>query len=116
MWGACVCPELAMNYPILGTCHAPTKRRWEFAQLCKKIGAPPGHSFHSLRHSFISRLINGGVSFPVASQITGISNPKVFIRYADPDLDTLRKSIEKMNAGDASPSEETKVIKLPGAA
>ncbi len=115
MWNRFVCPEMAMTYPMTGISHAPAIRRYEFDVLRMKIGAPKGLSFHSLRHAFISRLIKGGTTFSVGSQITGMASESVFLRYAEPDLPTLQKAIEDMNKGDEPPEEGT-IIKLPGAA
>lgn len=110
-----VCPDMAMTYPTEGISHAPGQYRQDFRELCRKIGAPKGLSFHSLRHSFISRLIKGGTTFSVGSQLTGMATESVFLRYAEPDLPTLRKAIEDMKKGDEPPEEGT-IIKLPGAA
>ena len=115
MWARFVCPEMAMTYPMTGISHAPAIMRYEFDRLRRKVGAAKGLSFHSLRHAFISRLIKGGTTFSVGSQLTGMASESVFLRYADPDLPTLQKAIEDMNKGDDPPEEGT-IIKLPGAA
>lgn len=115
MWGEYVCPEMAMTYPRT-TGFAPSSYRSKFRNLCVKIGAAKGLSFHSLRHSFISRLVQGGASYPVGSQITGLSSPMIFARYAKPDLPTLRNAIGNMSKNDEPPDEAGgTIIKLPAA-
>ncbi len=113
MWREYVCPEMAMTYPKHESI-AQYAQRYQFKMLCKKIGAETGLTFHSLRHSFISRLIKGGATYPMGSQITGLSTPQMFLRYAEPDVDTLRKAIESMSKND-NPPDEGQIIKLPAA-
>lgn len=95
LWDQYVCPELAMQCPRGGTYdqgNDMTKR--PFKNLCCKAGC--GHlSFHKLRNSFISRLINGNVPFEQASQLTGLTSYATFLGYAKPDIETLRKAIKQ---------------------
>lgn len=118
MWAPYVCPEMAMYYPqdnaIDDAGNAGPDRRYEFRVLCQKAGAV-GLSFHQLRNSFISRLVNSGASFPKGSQITGLASQSVFNRYAEPDIESLRETIENMDKKDQPPDEGT-IIKMPGAA
>lgn len=114
MWAQYVCPEMAMNYPQHGLNHAPTARRSEFKRLCIKVGAE-GLSFHRLRNSFISRLINAGGTFSIGGQLTGLGSSSVFNQYAVPDLDALRKAVDNMSKEDEPPTEGT-IIRFPGAA
>lgn len=118
MWAPYVCPEMAMYYPqdhaVDKGGNAGSGRRRQFEVLCKQCGIR-GLSFHNLRHSFISRLVNSGTSYPMASQITGIAKEEVLRSYAEPDVDAIRKAIDKMDKRDEPPADGT-VIKLPGAA
>lgn len=118
MWAPYVCPEMAMYYPQdnavgLEGCAGPS-RRYEFKVLCQQCGIK-GLSFHQLRNSFISRLVKSGASFPMGSQLTGLASHSVFNRYAEPDIDALRETIDNMDKKDEPPDEGT-IIKLPGAA
>ena len=113
-WEGYVCPEMAMTYPINGTYGAGPRKRFVFKTLCEKNGCA-GLSFHKLRNSFMSRLVKSGASYPMASQITGLSSPAVFNAYAKPDLESLRKVMDRMENKDDPPDEGT-IIKLPGVA
>ena len=115
MWKDYVCADLAMKYPTGGGDEGADKAfRLKFTTMCRKIGAAKGLTFHTLRHSFISRLIQGGASYPIGSQITGLCNPVVFSRYAKPDLLTLRKAIDNTNKND-HPPEEGMIVAMPAA-
>lgn len=114
-WEAYVCPDMAMTYPINGEGYgAGPQKRFAFKKLCNNNGCA-GLSFHKLRNSFMSRLVKGGVSYPMASQITGLSSPVVFNQYAKPDIETIRKVMNKVDKKDDPPDEGT-IIKLPGVA
>ncbi len=113
MWAPYICPFMAMTYPATGD--GPLfSRRQEFNALCRKAGAQ-GLTFHNLRNSFMSRLVQSGVSYPVGSQLTGIISTTVFSRYAAPNLPVLRKAIEDMKKTDEPPPEEGTIISLPAA-
>jgi len=114
-WGAYVCPDMAMTYPMNGGLYGagPIKRR-AFKTLCEESGCA-GLSFHKLRNSFMSRLVQSGASFPMASQITGLSSPQMFSHYAKPDIEALRRVMDKVDKKDDPPDEGT-IIKLPGVA
>ncbi len=115
MWSKYVCPEMAMTYPRQEGRTSSTQRE-EFRKLCARIGAAKGLSFHTLRHSFISRLVQSGASYPVGTQITGLASPKVFSLYAKPDLPALRKAVENMSKNDEPPDEAGgTIIQLPAA-
>jgi len=113
-WEAYVCPDMAMTYPINGgQFGAGPQKRFAFKQLCEKNGCA-GLSFHKLRNSFMSRLVQSGASYPMASQITGLASASVFNQYAKPDVESLRKVMDRMDKKDDPP--EGTIIKLPGAA
>lgn len=113
-WSAYVCPEFAMGYPTAEAGGAERGQRYAFARLCKQSGIQ-GRRFHNLRNSFISRLVKSGASFPMGSQLTGLQSHYIFNAYAEPDLDALRKVINKAEAEEKPPEDGT-IIKLPGAA
>ena len=111
-WDQFVCAELAMRYPVHGRGGDVETR--DFKKFCAAIGA--GRlTFHCLRHSFISRLVNVGTAFPMACQITGLAGTEIFLRYAKPDIPTLRAAIEKADALDDIPPAGDNIIQLPAA-
>lgn len=98
MWAPYVCPGLAMYYPKNGGQHAMMREGGSnpFKRHCRKIGA--GYlSFHKLRNSFMSRIVDADVNWPKACQITGLKTFSVFLRYAKPDPNSLRKDMEKLS-------------------
>ena len=51
--------------------------------------------FHDLRANFASRLVNGGVSLPIAQRLLGHSSPVITMKfYAAVSDDSLRKAVE----------------------
>jgi len=52
--------------------------------------------FHSLRHSFISRLANAEVLPDVRKQLAGHSSDEIHRRYVHLDLSLQAKAIEKL--------------------
>lgn len=104
MWKDYVCPELAMKYPMIADCNKCVMTE-SFGRLCGKLGF--GHlSFHKLRNSFISRVVNSGVSFPKTSQLTGMTDYKIFMGYAKPDVEALRQEMAKVDKADADGTNE----------
>lgn len=69
----------------------------EFINFCRKHGLP-GHSFHSLRHGFVSRLINALVHPLVIASMTGQSIA-VLQSYAHISEDTKRDALSKISPG-----------------
>lgn len=65
----------------------------QFRTICNKAGLPD-HSFHSLRHSFISRMINCGVDSQIVSAITGLSLKQIST-YAHISLGAKRDAMTK---------------------
>ena len=55
-------------------------------------------SFHSLRHTFISRLANAGVSADVRKEMAGHSSDQMHARYTHLDVATQKAAIEKLSA------------------
>jgi integrase len=52
-------------------------------------------SFHSLRHTFTTRLKSAGVADTIARHIVGHASPAVSRSYTHLDMDTMRAAIEK---------------------
>lgn len=97
MWSAYVCPGLAMYYPKNGGTLALVRDgRNNFKSHCRRIGA--NHlSFHKLRNTFMSRVVDADVNWTKACQITGLRTFSVFLRYAAPNPASLRKDMEKLS-------------------
>lgn len=99
MWSKYVCPEMAMYYAKDGgggfTVSA-SGTGLTFKGYCCKIGAR--HlSFHKLRNSFMSRVVDADLNWMKVCQITGLRTFSVMMRYAKPDPDVLRKDMEKLS-------------------
>src|SRR5579864_4723335 len=60
-----------------------------FALACKKAGIT-GVTWHKLRHTFASRLLNRGVDIVTVQQLLGHSTVVVTMRYTHTNLDTKR--------------------------
>ena len=110
-----VCPELAMRYPVDGYCGIDGKGMiMDFHKIRVKAGVPR-LTFHKLRNSFMSRIVDGGVSFPIASQLTGLASVQTFLAYAKPDAAVLRTAIETVDSKDNPPQEPGAIISMPAA-
>ena len=66
-----------------------------FALACKKAGIS-GVTWHKLRHTFASRLLNRGVDIVTVQQLLGHSTVIVTMRYTHTNLDTKRAAVEKL--------------------
>jgi integrase len=114
-WDQYVCAELAMRYPV--NCHGYGNQTLSkhFQAFCHQIGVP--HlTFHKLRNAFMSRTVNSGVPFAQARQITGLGSDSILMRYARPDVATLRAAIEKIEANDNLPPPAAgTILSLPAA-
>ena len=53
-------------------------------------------SFHSLRHTFISRLANAGITADVRKEIAGHSSDDVHRRYTHLDVSTQQRALESL--------------------
>ncbi len=53
-------------------------------------------SFHSLRHSFISRLANAGITADVRKEIAGHSSDEIHRRYTHLDVSTQQRALESL--------------------
>jgi integrase len=66
-----------------------------FALACKKAGIT-GVTWHSLRHTFASRLLNRGADIVTVQQLLGHSTVTVTMRYTHTNLDSKRAAVEKL--------------------
>ena len=67
-----------------------------FAIACKKAGIS-GVTWHTMRHTFASRLVNRGVDIVTVKELLGHSSLSVTIRYAHTNFDTKRAAVEKLD-------------------
>ena len=66
-----------------------------FALACKKAGID-GVTWHTLRHTFASRLVNRGVDIVTVQQLLGHSTITVTMRYTHTNLDSKRTAVAKL--------------------
>ena len=57
-------------------------------------------TFHSLRHAFVSRMANAGISEDVRASLAGHADPKETTRYSHLEMETRRKAVNAGNGGD----------------
>ena len=67
------------------------------ADACKKAKITPAITFHELRHTFASTLINNGVELPIIAKLLGHADTRITIRhYAHLADTTLSAAVAKM--------------------
>ncbi|MFI5091984.1 MAG: tyrosine-type recombinase/integrase [Candidatus Acidiferrales bacterium] len=66
-----------------------------FALACGKAGIS-GVTWHTLRHTFASRLVNSGVDIVTVKELLGHSSLSVTMRYAHTNIDSKRAAVEKL--------------------
>lgn len=66
-----------------------------FALACEKAGVE-GVTWHTLRHTFASRLVNRGVDIVTVQQLLGHSSITVTMRYTHTNLDSKRTAVAKL--------------------
>lgn len=66
-----------------------------FALACRKAGIS-GVSWHTLRHTFASRLVERGVDIVTVQQLLGHSTVTVTMRYTHTNLDSKRSAVAKL--------------------
>lgn len=94
------CPESGSPYVFAvlayyyltpeGSCQASQQLR----RACAKLGIPMGKGWHSLRHSFVSRLVAAGVNPAIVGSMTGQSMATLQ-RYVHIDLQTKLAALQK---------------------
>jgi len=62
----------------------------------KMSGLDANKTFHNIRATVISDMVNSGVPYEVARQITGITNPKIYASYATVNTETIREHLSKI--------------------
>ena len=66
-----------------------------FKLACKKAGIE-GVTWHTLRHTFASRLVDRGVDIVTVKELLGHSSITVTMRYTHTNLDSKRAAVEKL--------------------
>jgi integrase len=67
-----------------------------FGLACEKAGIS-GVTWHTLRHTFASRLVNRGVDIVTVKELLGHSSISVTMRYAHTNFDSKRAAVEKLD-------------------
>jgi integrase len=67
-----------------------------FKQACRKAGIDEKVTFHSLRHGTITRMASKGAPLPAVQRVAGHSSIQTTMLYTHPDIDALRKAVEKL--------------------
>jgi integrase len=68
-----------------------------FRAACRDAGIS-GLRFHDLRHTAITRWLEAGISPTLAMKASGHSQFRTFLRYVNPDVDTVREFAARLNA------------------
>jgi integrase len=80
-----------------------------FALACRKAGISRV-TWHTLRHTFASRLVNRGVDIVTVKELLGHSSISVTMRYAHTNIDSKRAAVEKLGGfGDNLVTAHTKM-------
>ena len=67
-----------------------------FALACEKAGISDV-TWHTLRHTFASRLLNSGVDIVTVKELQGHSSISVTMRYAHTNIENKRAAVEKLD-------------------
>jgi len=72
---------------------------WAWKQVRKKLGLSDEKDFvmHSLRHTYITRLLNKKVGIEVVQKIAGHKDIRITQRYNHPTKDDIRNAIKDIN-------------------
>ena len=70
--------------------------------------------FHSLRHSFASRLVERGVDLYIVAQLMGHASIAMTERYSHLRPDTLKAAVKSLEETTTQPAVEEKVVGLKG--
>ena len=66
-----------------------------FARACEKAGIT-GVTWHTLRHTFASRLVNRGVDIVTVKELLGHSSVTVTMRYTHTNLDSKHAAVARL--------------------
>lgn len=86
-------PIVRLDQIIFG--HADRKKA--FAAACRDAGIS-GLRFHDLRHTAITRWLEAGISPTLAMKASGHTQFRTFLRYVNPNDDTVREFAARLNA------------------
>ena len=67
-----------------------------FSLACKRAGISDV-TWHTLRHTFASRLVGSGVDIVTVKELLGHSSISVTMRYAHTNFDSKRAAVEKLD-------------------
>jgi integrase len=73
------------------------------ALACQKAGIT-GVTWHTLRHTFATRLLDRGVDIMTVKELLGHSTVIVAMRYTHPNLDSKVRAVGKLEAGCYNPA------------
>jgi len=68
-----------------------------FKKACRAAGVSEGIHFHSLRHSFASRLVQQGVPLYTVKELLGHSSIATTEIYSHLDMETLREAVRRLD-------------------
>lgn len=87
-----------------------------FKLACKKAGIE-GVTWHTLRHTFASRLVDRGVDIVTVKELLGHSSITVTMRYTHTNLESKRAAVDKLlhNVCDKSVTVRTNMQQSKGA-
>ena len=67
-----------------------------FALACRKAGIVDV-TWHTLRHTFASRLVNSGIDIVTVKELLGHSSISVTMRYAHTNIESKRAAVERLD-------------------
>ena len=70
--------------------------RTAFKNACNRAGIK-NLTFHTLRHTFATRLVLAGVDLATVSKLLGHSSIHMTMRYAHPTPEALKNAVSKLN-------------------
>jgi len=76
--------------------HPIREFKYNFNNALKRAGIKR-FTFHDLRHSFGSRLVESGVDLVTIQKLMGHKTIKTTMRYLHPTTEMHRKAVEKLN-------------------